>query len=554
MTTPFSLLDEAWLSVHTASGERLFIRPADIVQVREDPIVRFDWSRPELDAASIEFMIGLLSTACWSRVRDIEIWTAWWQSPPSPTDLDAAFAPLSHVFWLDGDGARFMQDLEELDGTKFSVESLLIGTPGEQTRKLNRDLFVKRDQVATLSRATSAVALFALQAFAPSGGAGHRTSLRGGGPMSTLVLPVASDSEKPITLWQRLWLNTYWDESWGDPLASINKVFPWCEPTRTSDEEVMTTPKDVHPGQVYWGMPRRIRLNDAIRDNRQTCDVLGIFDGVTLRNFVMVTYGHNYEGWSRAHPLTPYYRSKPTAAEWLPSLTQPGHIGYRDWAGLVVADAADHAESKRQPALIVEIAKERLRELNWSARVRLRVAGFDMDKMKARGFVESEMPLSLLPPEIQEIVDRAMRLMIAGANVAASLLSRAIGQTLSDNEMPDASKGLCALANERFWAETEGDFLRILDGLAQAFDGADHDTASNQVADRWLIDLRKACFNIFDDLVPLSDIEEHPIERLVKARRRLQNALLGYGKGGLLFKALGLPPPESKPKKRRKAK
>ena len=553
--TPFSLLDQPWLPVRAASGEGFFIHPAEIVEPRKEPIVAFDWSRPDFDAAAAEFMIGLLSMACWRRVSDIEAWTDWWEAPPSPADLDEAFAPFAHAFVLDGDGPRFMQDLEELDGNGIGIDALLIDAPGDNTKKLNKDLFAKRDQVEALSRAAGAMALFTLQAFAPSGGAGHRTSLRGGGPMTAMVVPVSPDPEKPVSLWRRLWLNAWWDESWGDPEAEIDKVLPWCAPTRISEKSRTTTRGDVHPGQVYWGMPRRIRLDLEADDGRSACDLLGIADDRLLHRFIMVKNGHNYDGWSRAHPLTPYYRVKPGAAEWLPSHPQPGHLGYRDWVGLVVADAPDSEQATRLPAGIVQVARDRLQEVGWSARVRLRAAGYDMDNMKARGFVESEMPLLLLPPELQASVDRLTRAMIAGADVAAGLLSQAVGRALASGELPDGKKGFRALARQRFWAETEGGFFKLLDSLSQSVDDAksgDLDVVLEGLPRAWLSSLKQACLDIFDDLVPLAGIEAGPMERLVRARRWLQSGLQGYGKDGTrLFAALHLPPPDSK--KRSKA-
>ncbi|MGG2362666.1 type I-E CRISPR-associated protein Cse1/CasA, partial [Salmonella enterica] len=81
---------------------------------------------------------------------------------------------------------------------------LLIESPGANTLKKNLDHFVRRGRVEVLAPAAAAMALFTLQTFAPSGGAGHRTSLRGGGPLTTLVRPgtVAGLSD---ALWPLLW-------------------------------------------------------------------------------------------------------------------------------------------------------------------------------------------------------------------------------------------------------------------------------------------------------------------------------------------------------------
>ena len=69
------------------------------------------------------------------------------------------------------------------------VGALLIDTPGANALRKNTDLFVKRGRIEVLSRAAAAIGLFTLSAYAPAGGAGIRTSLRGGGPLTTLLLP-----------------------------------------------------------------------------------------------------------------------------------------------------------------------------------------------------------------------------------------------------------------------------------------------------------------------------------------------------------------------------
>ena len=79
------------------------------------------------------------------------------------------------------------------------IAALLIEQPGDKTLKDNTDLFIHRGQMQSLCPACAAAALYTLQAFAPSGGKGHRTSMRGGGPLSTLL--------KGRNLWESVWLN-----------------------------------------------------------------------------------------------------------------------------------------------------------------------------------------------------------------------------------------------------------------------------------------------------------------------------------------------------------
>ena len=189
-------------------------------------IVAFAWPRPDFDLAAHEFLIGLLAVAC--PPRDMQDRKRRFLNPPSQQELAAAFAPYESAFLLDGDGPRFLQDFDELKSEASPVEALLIDAPGANTIKLNKDLLVRRGRVKILSRAAAAMALYTLQQFAPAGGAGHRTSLRGGGPLVTLAIPGAGEDASVPTLWQKIWLNV--------PRGALpearqsERIFPWLAP------------------------------------------------------------------------------------------------------------------------------------------------------------------------------------------------------------------------------------------------------------------------------------------------------------------------------------
>ncbi len=107
--------------------------------------------RPDFRLAAIEFLIGLLCS--FAPPADEETWEDLWNHPPGPEVLDVAFRPGAHAFSLDGDGPRFMQDFDALDGGAESpVGTLLIEAPGAQTERNNADLLIKRDRVRRLSR------------------------------------------------------------------------------------------------------------------------------------------------------------------------------------------------------------------------------------------------------------------------------------------------------------------------------------------------------------------------------------------------------------------
>ena len=147
-------------------------------------------------------------------------------------------------------------------------DMLFIDSAGESARKKNADLMVKRNRYPTLPIPLAAMALYTLQAFAPAGGSGNRTSMRGGGPMVTLVQPL--DSE-PYVLWRLVWSNV----PEGEPLPAdcASEALPWLRPTRTSPNNEIVTPEMSHPGEAFFGMPRRLRL--VFREDSEPVNAIG---------------------------------------------------------------------------------------------------------------------------------------------------------------------------------------------------------------------------------------------------------------------------------------
>jgi CRISPR system Cascade subunit CasA len=233
---------------------------------------------------------------------------------------------------------------------------------------------------------------------------------------------------------------------------------------------------------------------------------------------------------------------------------QPGRLGYRDWVGLVLGDAGGKA-STSAPAAAVIRAEGRLGRMAAEIRrgTRLHAAGYDMDNMKPRGFVESEMPVRIVAAAVQGDFEVVVRTLVLGAREAQGILSSSVRHALWDREAPGADVGARGLARERFWDETERPFHETVADLADALEATAENDAILEIMqrtrERWRDLLRRTAFAIFDALVPLDQIEERDAERLVAARRNLRSGLYGYGKsGGAFYAALNLPPPESKRK------
>ena len=270
MSELFSLVKRAWLPVRRTSGERLWIEPAGITSAFDrDPIAALDFPRPDWNAAVAEFLIGVL--ACALAPADETAWRELWKGPPSPERLAEALERLAFAFNLDGDGPRAFQDLDPLaEAEEKEVAQLLIDAPGAIALTKNTDHFVKRSLTPALCPAYAAAALITLQTYAPAGGAGHRTSLRGGGPLTTLVEPAASAKGgiAAASMWRILWANAPKLLAGDEPPFELPpddpawaRIFPWLAQTQTSEGKKITGPDDGHPVFMpFFASPRRIRL------------------------------------------------------------------------------------------------------------------------------------------------------------------------------------------------------------------------------------------------------------------------------------------------------
>ena len=186
-------------------------------------------------------------------------------------------------------------------------------------------------------------------------GSGIGSGLRGGGPLTTLLMP--EDQEAPI--WQKLWLNVLPLEDSGIPMADNPldpKVLPWMGPTRISDKSGKDTrPEDGHPLQMYWGMPRRIRLEEP--EHTGTCPLCGEEEQPLICGFRTKNYGTNYTDYW-IHPLTPFRYDPKKKNPPLSLKGQQGGLGYRHWTGLALGTASNGDT----PAIAVKRNQEMLKD------------------------------------------------------------------------------------------------------------------------------------------------------------------------------------------------
>ena len=506
----FNILTDQWIPVtrDSASAEKI-----SITQLSGCEYSDFAWDRADFRIATYELLIGLLTVIV--APRQTSDWHRRFKNPPSPDELAELAAPYADCFNLEGDGPRFLQDHEEIEGEPNAPQGLLIDAPGGNTVRKNADFFVRDCGGQPFSRAGAAIALYSLQAFAPSGGVGHRTSMRGGGPMTTLVVP--RDRNGEYRLWQKLWAHVPILQQRYFPVQDEqewHRMFPWLAPTRVSNKGQIVAPEDttdpVHGLQTYFGMPRRIRLHFAPNEARQPCPLTGEVDDVVVTGYVTRNYGVNYAKW--VHPLTPYYEQKKNG-EKLPIHPKAGPLCYRDWLG--IAFSANNMGGGASRTIADAVHNYRGRFVPGAFDIL--VAGYAMNNASVREFTETRVPFFQVGSEQDnnKLDALAVKLVDGALHVEARLRTE-----LANARGGDKSEGVVASFAETFWQDTELVFRELIGEASQASESPN----DKRLRRRWLAHLIETAVALFDRACPperLLSMNDARVADQIAARRRL---------------------------------
>ncbi|OCG11182.1 type I-E CRISPR-associated protein Cse1/CasA [Gilliamella sp. App6-5] len=462
----FSLLDEKWIPVIHFDGHVSKIKPS---QIADETISDLAYFRSDFQGAAYQFLIGLLQTTF--SPEDNDEWIDYWDDGISQSDLDEAFDQVKSAMQFGANKPAFMQDFTKLDGNALPISGLLVEAPGENALKKNTDHFIKRDFVKAICPHCAAMALFTLQTNAPSGGQGHRVSLRGGGPITTLIMP---ELNQPTPLWKKLWLNVIpLDDD--KPRQYDESVFPWLNTTKTSEppKNLSLLPEQANYCQAFWGMPRRIEL-DFEQTQQGKCDLCGETSSQLITQYQTKNYGIQYQHWR--HPLTPYRIDNKTG-EPLAIKGQPGGLVYRDWLGMVTKH--DNVEAAK-----VTIINE-VRRLKGDKKYRLWCFGYDFDNMKARCWYEHTFPVypALADPDsdIEELIALALEL----SKETLSILRKAMATINKQSSVLDIA----------YWKETEPAFYQF---VKQIIDQKDNPDGRFHLLSNWANTLRNYITQIYD--------------------------------------------------------
>lgn len=489
-----------WLLFSQQDGSVVKGAVCDIVQADKMDIVS---PRADFRGALYQLLIGLLQKAL--PPADLNAWHVLYIQPPTASELMLALQPLLNAFEVLSDDAAFMQDWEQLADVKpVGIENLLIDLGSDSNLFFN-----KTSQWAGICESCAAQALLTLQINAPSGGVGHRVSLRGGGPLTTLLLPQGPNA----SLWQKLWLNVIPASSLPTEAAEqmpLASTLPWMAPTRQSKQGGDTTPEDVHYLQAYWSMPRRIRL-DSQNTQEGNCEICGIHHPQLIKQYRTRNYGTNYGGaWQ--HPLTPYGFDAKNEKPPNPVKGKRGSSTYRQWLTLTLASA----EGVSAPAKVLNDYRRKARILRVSKPPRLWCFGFEMDNMKAKCWYDLTLPLFDIAGD-----ERKFGNIVGALLDVATEAAKQLGEQVKQARNASAKEPMIELD---FWQQSEVDFYALLNTLASMPDLSDEALIAPLYC-KWLLTLKQHCERLFEQWVLDVPIEEMDMRRVVKAKTDLSKWL-----------------------------
>lgn len=510
----FNLLREKWIPVTFSDGKKSDVAPHEIWG--SEDIVRVSSPKPEWDASILQFLIGLYQTAL--APNNEREWRKVFKSPHSSEYSKEQILCYESAFNLNGDGPRFYQDRDISSQKDKSLVIFQIDAPGQQTLDLNKDFFVKREPELTFDFKTAAMALMTLQMHAPTGGQGHRASLRGGSVKTSLIIAG--------NLFQTVWLNVLpLDYFSNKPCNDVDKIFPWMSPCvastpdKKSKKYTSVVPENRNPLQVFWGCSRRIELQ---------------FEGDTVVAFKDKSHGNSYEGW--VHPLSSYYLNKDKSK--LPSPSNSGEYGYKSLAGNSMNSGTT------MPAdIVTKFYKDRFRLVK-DLNPKIRSLGFHCDNAKIVNWVDFETVVNF-PEEIPKEFFSVISSWISLSNDAVYYLKNCITLGLCctyrdvpntkdqwSKKPPKADQSALNFQIERnFRHKTESGFYRLKSELEKDLSNPEIYVLTTK---KWCDYLAKELEAMFDSYVREDSSSILKIESRLRAKQLLRNSWLKTTKN--LFK------------------
>jgi CRISPR system Cascade subunit CasA len=512
-----NLLKDKWLPVIRRNSKPGEFENIAIWQLIDgycnNPVTEIIAPRPDFRNAIYQLLIGVVQVS--ALPEDNEHWRDLYYSPWNAEEFKTKILSLESCFEIDSDGPAFMQDFDYKDGFKEETPgNLFINLPANEHFIPANGKAVKGEP-KQINPYWAAVALYTLQTFAPSGGRGHRVGLRGGGPLTTLLLSQKDSS----TLWEKIWLNIIDEVSARQLSGNVDRkehsdIFPWMKPTKTSEDGSKLFPEECHPFHMYFGMPRRIRLK--FEDKKGICEITGLRSDKMVTGYITRHSGNNYsETWM--HPLNAY-GFDPKKPDEPPYSKKPstGGTTYRHWLGLTIK-AEDVI-----PAYVIKLSQESeyRRETIKKEGAILWAAGYNMNNMKAECWYDSTMPVFPLDPsKANELSGYLQRFIKAAQDIAINVKSKVKSAWFNS---PKDVKGDLSFIDTEFWQTTEAYFFKTAQRVYENFDSP---TVKNEIVQDWMNLLSSQAYKLFDDNALKQQEDGLDMRRVIKARDDLGKAI-----------------------------
>lgn len=211
--------------------------------------------------------------------------------------------------WFDLEHPKwpFMQ-VRGVKGEWTSVQKLMIGMPEITSKSGSAHAFFNEPtEVHATCPGITAIAMFNQASNSPSFGGGFKGSLRGAGPISTMIMGK--------NLRDTVWKNVL-------PLNKVRELIPWYDDTKDNDKPVWVDPIQngkIQPYSIgilrglFW-QPVHMELVKA--DKPISCDLLGVTKKDCFVGFRKKRYSFELEGiWP--HPYSPSQFDKDGSAKFL---------------------------------------------------------------------------------------------------------------------------------------------------------------------------------------------------------------------------------------------
>lgn len=467
----FNLISEKWIPVVCESGVIKNIAPWEISD-ENDPPKHLAFKRADFNLAITQFLIGLIQSAL--PPRDENEWFELLKTPPSPEKLRDELVKFFNCFELYGSSKSFMQYMVTKNDRE--IDAMILGNPGENTKKENKDFFIKRpNKKYCLCPSCVAAAIYTLQSMAPVGGKGLRQCVRGSSALTTMI--------EGKTLIDTCLLNIIPNS---DTRGVPESIFPWMIDNLAD----VITPNNRDKSMVYWITPRAIMLNEATTGVCSVCNS----EGIVFDSYKEIGMKSEFRQW--IHPLCPYEISP---KEQKPIQTTDDIIHLNQWMSLLYGTSP----TKYVPfSAITKLREydEDVGDVLGYDDLNIRISGYKNNKALTVGWFDFHQPAFISSNQNQS---EAMLQILTEIAIISEIGFQAIDKSVRTMLGPeDPTKRNYAKTPKQiiinYWQSCNKEF----NSISQRIPSCDYDS----IIQEWIVAVRRTTKKIYDDATDIYSV------------------------------------------------